>query len=120
MTTTSSKPPTPAPKNLKDFHVPPTVLRGPLTDVPRSPFSVKNVQQCRCGAPTCRGVLGPRPKEHRGGGAGAKELRALVRPIVAGAKRKLQLARDDGLDGAAAKRRKVAVAAPRAGRKGGR
>ncbi|KAL1987738.1 hypothetical protein VTN96DRAFT_2578 [Rasamsonia emersonii] len=29
------------------------------------PFSRKNVQECRCGAPTCRGVLGPRPKEQR-------------------------------------------------------
>ncbi|KAL1963758.1 hypothetical protein VTN77DRAFT_7824 [Rasamsonia byssochlamydoides] len=29
------------------------------------PFSSKNVQECRCGAPTCRGVLGPRPKEQR-------------------------------------------------------
>ncbi|KZF20518.1 SET domain-containing protein [Xylona heveae TC161] len=27
------------------------------------PFSVKNVQQCRCGASNCRGVLGPRSKE---------------------------------------------------------
>lgn len=61
----------------------------------------------------CRGVLGPRPKEHRGG----KELRALVRPIIGGAKRKLQQALDDGLDGGP-KRRKVVV--PRAGRKGGR
>ena len=29
----------------------------------RSPFSVKNVQECRCGASTCRGVLGPRTQE---------------------------------------------------------
>ncbi|KAL8906392.1 MAG: hypothetical protein Q9207_002053 [Kuettlingeria erythrocarpa] len=28
-----------------------------------NPYSVKNVQQCRCGAPSCRGVLGPKPKE---------------------------------------------------------
>ncbi|EEP75641.1 predicted protein [Uncinocarpus reesii 1704] len=27
------------------------------------PYSQKNVQECRCGAPTCRGVLGPRQKE---------------------------------------------------------
>ncbi|KAI9737979.1 MAG: hypothetical protein M1834_009349 [Cirrosporium novae-zelandiae] len=25
------------------------------------PFSVKNVQECRCGAPSCRGFLGPTP-----------------------------------------------------------
>lgn len=30
-----------------------------------SPFSQKNVQECRCGVPTCRGVLGPRPKDQR-------------------------------------------------------
>ena len=30
-----------------------------------SPFSIKNVQECRCGAVTCRGVLGPKPKEAR-------------------------------------------------------
>lgn len=27
------------------------------------PFSAKNVQECRCGAENCRGVLGPRPKD---------------------------------------------------------
>jgi len=27
------------------------------------PFSAKNVQECRCGAETCRGILGPRPKD---------------------------------------------------------
>ncbi|KAJ5632933.1 hypothetical protein N7490_009272 [Penicillium lividum] len=27
------------------------------------PYSNKNVQQCRCGASNCRGILGPRPKE---------------------------------------------------------
>jgi [histone H3]-lysine4 N-trimethyltransferase ASH1L len=27
------------------------------------PFSQKNVQECRCGEPGCRGVLGPRPKK---------------------------------------------------------
>lgn len=26
------------------------------------PFSQKNVQECRCGEPGCRGILGPRPK----------------------------------------------------------
>ena len=29
------------------------------------PFSQKNVQECRCGAPSCRGVLGPRAKEEK-------------------------------------------------------
>ncbi|KAF7164410.1 hypothetical protein CNMCM6106_000962 [Aspergillus hiratsukae] len=27
------------------------------------PYSQKNVQQCRCGASNCRGILGPRPRE---------------------------------------------------------
>ncbi|EER38705.1 histone-lysine N-methyltransferase [Histoplasma capsulatum H143] len=27
------------------------------------PYSQKNVQQCRCGVPTCRGVLGPKSKD---------------------------------------------------------
>lgn len=27
------------------------------------PFSQKNVQECRCGEPACRGILGPRPKK---------------------------------------------------------
>jgi len=41
------------------------------------PYSQKNVQVCRCGADTCRGVLGPKPKdlpnkEREGRLAGAK------------------------------------------------
>ncbi|BDD63353.1 hypothetical protein MAP00_008253 [Monascus purpureus] len=27
------------------------------------PYSQKNVQECRCGSSTCRGILGPRPKD---------------------------------------------------------
>ncbi|KAJ6032323.1 Histone-lysine N-methyltransferase (Ash1) [Penicillium herquei] len=53
------------------------------------PYSNKNVQQCRCGAINCRGILGPRPKD--------KDQRAKVeapsqikKPISsAGTKRKL-------------------------------
>lgn len=33
------------------------------TDNTISPYSSKNVQQCRCGAENCRGILGPRPKD---------------------------------------------------------
>ncbi|KAI9812251.1 MAG: Eukaryotic peptide chain release factor GTP-binding subunit [Phylliscum demangeonii] len=29
------------------------------------PFSIKNVQQCCCGAASCRGVLGPKPKDSK-------------------------------------------------------
>ena len=34
-----------------------------FTNFLTSPYSNKNVQQCRCGAPNCRGILGPRPKD---------------------------------------------------------
>lgn len=57
-----------------------------------SPYSQKNVQECRCGAETCRGVLGPRPREKE---QRAKESRAddLKKPsprlnTIAGMKRK--------------------------------
>jgi histone-lysine N-methyltransferase ASH1L len=30
-----------------------------------SPFSQKNVQECRCGSANCRGILGPRPNDQR-------------------------------------------------------
>ena len=29
------------------------------------PYSLKNVQECRCGEKRCRGVLGPKPKEEQ-------------------------------------------------------
>lgn len=50
-----------------------------------NPYSVKNVQQCRCGAPSCRGVLGPKPKE----------LRDALKPLTTGGKRKFQQALED-------------------------
>ena len=50
-----------------------------------NPYSVKNVQQCRCGAPSCRGVLGPKPKE----------IRDALKPLATGGKRKLQQALED-------------------------
>lgn len=50
-----------------------------------NPYSVKNVQQCRCGAPSCRGVLGPKPKE----------IRDALKPLTTGGKRKLQQALKD-------------------------
>lgn len=48
-----------------------------------SPFSQKNIQQCRCGTESCRGVLGPKPKK-------PVEDRSLASTIIAGTKRKLQ------------------------------
>lgn len=47
-----------------------------------NPYSVKNVQQCRCGAPSCRGVLGPK----------TKETRDALKPLTTAGKRKFQQA----------------------------
>lgn len=68
-----------------------------------NPYSVKNVQECRCGAIGCRGVLGPKPKE--------KEIREALKPIAEGGKRKIQQAFEDAVEGVAnvAKRRKLAL-----------
>lgn len=49
-----------------------------------SPFSQKNVQTCHCGTPSCRGVLGPRPKD-RDNSQKLQESSG----VLAGAKRKL-------------------------------
>uniref|UniRef100_A0A093VBI3 Histone-lysine N-methyltransferase ash1 n=1 Tax=Talaromyces marneffei PM1 TaxID=1077442 RepID=A0A093VBI3_TALMA len=57
------------------------------------PYSQKNVQQCRCGAPTCRGVLGPRPKEREIRESKAEQkkeaLQKKAKGALAGTKRKL-------------------------------
>ena len=59
-----------------------------------SPFSSKNIQQCRCGAPSCRGVLGPKPRDPFSNKP--KETKDALAPIVnIGTKRKLQQAYED-------------------------
>ena len=63
-----------------------------------NPYSVKNVQECRCGAEGCRGVLGPKPKE----------IREALRPITAGAKRKIQQVVEDAVE-TVTKKRKIAL-----------
>lgn len=63
-----------------------------------NPYSVKNVQECRCGAEGCRGVLGPKPKE----------IREALKPITTGGKRKLQQVVEDAME-TVTKRRKIAV-----------
>lgn len=63
-----------------------------------NPYSVKNVQQCRCGVPSCRGVLGPKPKE----------IRDALKPLTTGGKRKFQQALEDGLE-SMSKKRKINV-----------
>jgi histone-lysine N-methyltransferase ASH1L len=65
------------------------------------PFSQKNVQQCRCGAPTCRGVLGPRPKEQRSkepkpdDKKKAKIQKKSSKATLAGTKRKIENVLDE-------------------------
>jgi palmitoyltransferase ZDHHC9/14/18 len=49
-----------------------------------SPFSQKNIQECRCGTESCRGVLGPKPKKP------PVEERSIASSIIAGTKRKFQ------------------------------
>ncbi|KAL9603607.1 MAG: hypothetical protein Q9219_001110 [cf. Caloplaca sp. 3 TL-2023] len=63
-----------------------------------NPYSVKNVQKCRCGVPSCRGVLGPKPKE----------IKDALRPLAAGGKRNFQQALEDGLE-AVIKKRRISV-----------
>ena len=61
------------------------------------PFSQKNVQECRCGARNCRGVLGPKPKDERKSKA-EKDLGASAATRIAGAKRKIVDVLDEGTD----------------------
>lgn len=63
-----------------------------------NPYSVKNVQECRCGAEACRGVLGPRPKE----------TRETLKPITTSGKRKIEQVVEDAVE-TVTKRRKIAV-----------
>ena len=63
-----------------------------------NPYSVKNVQECRCGAPSCRGVLGPKPKE----------IKDALKPITKDGKRKVQQALEDSIV-AVTKKRKIAM-----------
>ncbi|KIW40373.1 uncharacterized protein PV06_07576 [Exophiala oligosperma] len=53
------------------------------------PYSQKNVQQCRCGADNCRGVLGPRPKEERKQKSPDEDNKKTKTSKLAGVKRKL-------------------------------
>ena len=68
-----------------------------------SPFSSKNIQECRCGSDNCRGVLGPRPKE--------REIKDALKPLTenAGTKRKFQQAMGDIVEAVSSKKRKIAV-----------
>ncbi|KAL8794777.1 MAG: hypothetical protein Q9195_002731 [Heterodermia aff. obscurata] len=65
------------------------------------PYSTKNVQECRCGAPSCRGVLGPKPKE-------TKDIKDTLKPLTTGGKRKFRQALEDTV-GKVTKKRKVTI-----------
>ena len=65
------------------------------------PYSTKNVQECRCGTPSCRGVLGPKPKE-------TKDIKDALKPLTTGGKRKFQQALEDTV-GKVRKKRKIAI-----------
>ncbi|KAH8648372.1 hypothetical protein BX600DRAFT_442663 [Xylariales sp. PMI_506] len=72
------------------------------------PFSAKNVQQCLCGSPNCRGVLGPKPKEVKPPKESKEDLKKSVKKGVKAGKRKLKELIGDKADTAAkAKKRKV-------------
>ncbi|KAI4203047.1 MAG: hypothetical protein LQ350_002095 [Teloschistes chrysophthalmus] len=61
-----------------------------------NPYSVKNVQQCRCGTPSCRGVLGPKPKE----------IKDALKPLTSGGrKRKFQPVIEGGIQNVTKKRK---------------
>ncbi|KAF3397181.1 Histone-lysine N-methyltransferase ash1 [Talaromyces pinophilus] len=75
------------------------------------PYSQKNVQQCRCGAPTCRGVLGPRPKEREIRESKAEQkkeaLQKKAKGALAGTKRKLGSVLDESTSALNKKRKTI-------------
>lgn len=63
------------------------------------PFSLKNIQECRCGSENCRGVLGPRPKDDKPVKQSVKEVvKKSVKSSVKAGKRKLKELLEDDLD----------------------
>ncbi|KAI0201836.1 hypothetical protein F4808DRAFT_100185 [Astrocystis sublimbata] len=76
------------------------------------PFSAKNVQKCLCGAPNCRGVLGPKPKEVKPPKPSKAELAKAAKANGKGGKRKLKDALGELDEGEAGtqKKRKVKTA----------
>ncbi|KAF2432986.1 SET domain-containing protein [Tothia fuscella] len=72
-------------------------------------FSENNKQQCLCGAPNCRGVLGPRPAEKRGKARQVVDAMTEVASSAAHAlKRKAkQMVQGDNEESSAPKRRKT-------------
>lgn len=77
------------------------------------PFSSQNIQECRCGSKSCRGVLGPKPKEVKQGKSLTKGVSKAVKGAVKAGKRKLKELLNGETDEAEAttdiKKRKIAV-----------
>jgi histone-lysine N-methyltransferase ASH1L len=69
------------------------------------PFSQKNVQECRCGAKNCRGVLGPKAKEEKKPKDKDEAAASARTNSLAGAKRKLAQIFDDSTSGLTKKRK---------------
>lgn len=61
------------------------------------PYSVKNVQECRCGTASCRGFLGPKPKE----------VKEALKPITTGKRKFAEVV--EGAVQTMTKKRKIAV-----------
>ncbi|PGH34804.1 histone-lysine N-methyltransferase ASH1L [[Emmonsia] crescens] len=86
------------------------------------PYSQKNVQQCRCGAPTCRGVLGPKPKDSNRSRSEKQENSKLSKypkkkpapKTVAGKKRKQEKVLDESSTSRLNKRRRILKPASKA------
>lgn len=89
--------------------------RAPANSV-SSPFSQKNVQQCRCGAESCRGFLGPRPKEskskddNKNTATSKPKGNKLTKQGPAGTKRKIDSVLSNKPNNQVTKKRKVAMA----------
>ncbi|KAJ8128242.1 hypothetical protein O1611_g5394 [Lasiodiplodia mahajangana] len=76
------------------------------------PFSAKNVQKCLCGAPNCRGVLGPKPKEVKQPKPSKEELAKAAKETGKKGKRKLKdaLGGLDEAESSTTKKRKIKTA----------
>lgn len=83
-----------------------TNLLNPLANIKSSPFSQKNVQECRCGAESCRGFLGPKAKESRSKDDG----KSSTKQGPAGTKRKIDNVLSSKPTSQLNKTRKTAVA----------
>jgi [histone H3]-lysine4 N-trimethyltransferase ASH1L len=70
------------------------------------PFSQKNVQECRCGSASCRGVLGPKPTKEQSKSKEPKDAKASG---LSAAKRKIQQVLDESTSKLNKKRKIIAA-----------